>query len=105
MPIPLKLDYVIEKVLANHTESRRRVLKRLTGLKLSDLEAHIVWPRILDHKWYLSERIGRDVGLRVAAVDYFENVQPLREPASKWAAKRGELIPRLPMMLRLGERP
>ena len=105
MTIPLKLDYVIEKVLANNTESRRRVLKRLTGLKLSDLEAHIVWPRILDHKWYLSERIGRDVGLRVAAVDYFENVQPLREPATKWAANRGELIPRLPMMLRLGERP
>jgi hypothetical protein len=105
MTIPFKLDYVIEKVLANQTESRRRVLKRLTGLKLSDLEAHIVWPRILDHKWYLSERIGRDVGLRVAAVDYFENVQPLREPTAKWASNRGELIPRLPMMLRLGERP
>jgi Domain of unknown function (DUF4032) len=105
MPIPMKLEYVIEKLTASHEESRRRILKRMTGLRLSDLEAHIVWPRILDHKWYLSERLGRDVGLRVAAVDYFENVQPLKEPASKWAINRGELMPRLPMMLSLGERP
>jgi transitional endoplasmic reticulum ATPase len=105
MSVPFKLEHVIEKLTAGHEESRRRVLKRMTGLKLSDLEAHIVWPRILDHKWYLSERLGRDVGLRVAAVDYFENIQPLKEPASKWAINRGELMPRLPMMLSLGERP
>ena len=105
MPLQFKLDYVIERLAARHEESRKRVLNKLTGLKLSELEAHIVWPRILDHKWYLSERLGRDVGLRVAAVDYFENVQPLKEPASKWAANRGELLPRLPMMLSLGERP
>ena len=105
MPVPFKLDYVIEKLVAGREESRKRTLNRLTGLKLSELEAHIVWPRILDHKWYLGERLGRDVGLRVAAVDYFENVQPLKEPASKWAANRGELLPRLPMMLSLGERP
>ena len=105
MSIPFKLEHVIKKILAGHTKSRRRVLNRLTGLKLSDLEAHIVWPRIQDHKWHLSERMGRDVGLRVAAVDYFENVQPLREPAPNWAANRSELITRLPMMLRLGERP
>jgi hypothetical protein len=30
---------------------------------------------VLEHKWFVSERLGRDVGLRVAALDYFENVR------------------------------
>ncbi len=28
------------------------------------------------HKWFLSERLGRDVGFRVAALDYVTNVRP-----------------------------
>jgi hypothetical protein len=28
---------------------------------------------ILELKWLLSERLGRDVSLRVAAADYFDN--------------------------------
>lgn len=74
MPIPFKLDYVIEKTLAQNSESAARKLRQLTAVKLSEPEACAVWPRILDHKWYLGERLGRDVGLRVAAVDYFENI-------------------------------
>jgi len=38
-------------------------------------EARAKLPQTLKHKWYVSERLGRDVGLRVAAVDYFENVR------------------------------
>jgi hypothetical protein len=32
------------------------------------------WSNIQNHKWFLSERVGRDVGTRVAALDYFENI-------------------------------
>lgn len=28
------------------------------------------------HKWFLCEKLGRDVGFHVAAADYFENVSP-----------------------------
>src|ERR1051325_2090262 len=77
MPIPFRLDYVIEKTLAEDG-SERRALKELTGIKLSAEEAQSVWPRILEHKWYISERLGRDVGLKVAAVDYFSNIRPPR---------------------------
>ena len=78
----------------------RALLGRLTGVRLSRAFAQDVWPQMLEHKWYLSERLGRDVGLRVAAVDFFENVFPL----VPYADESGALPPRLPMMLRLGER-
>ena len=73
MPIPFKLDYVIEETLAE-TVNEHRVLAQLTGIKVPVSEARMAWPRILDHKWYISERLGRDVGLRVAAIDYMENI-------------------------------
>src|SRR4051794_38367849 len=73
MPIPFKLDYVIEETLAE-TVNEHRVLAELTGIRVGVDEAWLAWPRILDHKWYISERLGRDVGLRVAAIDYMENI-------------------------------
>ena len=33
--------------------------------------------RIQEHKWYLSEKLGRDVGCKVAALDLFENGDPM----------------------------
>ncbi len=74
MPTP-SLSYLIGEAVVRYSNSRRRELRKLTGLKLSEGEARAAWPRLLEHKWYLSERLGRDVGLRVAALDYFENVR------------------------------
>ena len=81
----------------------RRSLRQLAGVELSASEARAVWPSVLEHKWYLGERLGRDVGLRVAAVDYFENIRPTarRAPAR---VNGGGLPPRLPMMMPLGQR-
>ncbi len=103
MPIPYKLDYVIERLTADGGGEGRR-LKSLAGVELSRERAREVWPRLLEHKWYLSERLGRDVGLRVAAVDYFENIErPL--PHVRFSLfGDGGLPPRLPMMLPFGER-
>jgi hypothetical protein len=93
MPVPFKLDYVIEK-LANIAESERQAIKRLTGMKLPSSEARAAWPRILEHKWYISERLGRDTGLRVAAIDYFENIYV----APTVYRRSDSLPPRLRMM-------
>jgi hypothetical protein len=81
----------------------RRSLRQLAGVELSASEACAVWPGVLEHKWYLGERLGRDVGLRVAAVDYFENIQPAARRTSA-RARGGGLPPRLPMMTPLGQR-
>ena len=51
------------------------MLRALTGVTLGVTEACGLWPRIVEHKWFLSERLGRDVGLRVAAIDYLENIE------------------------------
>ena len=73
--IPFRLDYVIEKVNVEGACEEQKVLKELAGVRLQPAEARAEWPRVLEHKWLMSERIGRDVGLRVAALDYFENVR------------------------------
>ena len=73
--IPFRLDYVIEKANVEGACEEQKVLKELAGVKLRPAEARAEWPRMLEHKWFMSERLGRDVGLRVAALDYFENVR------------------------------
>ena len=101
--LPFSLNYVIEKVLSAPPR-RGRALKELTGLRVSESQATAAWPRLLEHKWYLSERLGRDVGLRVAAVDYFENIERPAPPARRRLFEDDGLPPRLPMMLPFGER-
>lgn len=83
-------------------DGRARELRKLAGVRLSRLFARDVWPQVLEHKWLMSERLGRDVGLRVAAVDYFENVHPTGTATG--AEEQGSLPPRLPMMMPLGQR-
>src|SRR5688572_24117728 len=97
MPIPFKLDHVIELVHEND-ESEKQKLKRVAGVRLSSLEAREVWRQVLEHKWYMSERLGRDVGLKVAVTDYFENVRRVR----KRDQVRDTLPPTLPFMRPLG---
>jgi len=53
-----------------------KLIGRLANVKLSKEEALQTWGHILDHKWYMSENEGRDVGIEVAALDYFKNILP-----------------------------
>ncbi|HEX8246855.1 MAG TPA: DUF4032 domain-containing protein [Pyrinomonadaceae bacterium] len=68
------LDYVIEKTLKQNLTAEQMFLKKFTGSPLSNEEAQRLFERIEDHKWYVSERLGRDVGLKVAMVDFLENI-------------------------------
>ena len=73
--IPFRLDYVIEKAQVEGACEEQEVLRELAGVKLRPAEARAEWPRVLEHKWLMSVRLGRVVGVRVAALDYFENVR------------------------------
>ena len=73
--IQFRLDYVIDRTLNGGACEEQEVLRELAGVRLRPAEARAEWPRVLEHKWFVSERLGRDVGLRVAALDYFENVR------------------------------
>ena len=50
-----------------------------SGVRLEPEAAGELWPRILQHKWLMSEKLGRDVGLRVACIDFLENMEQARE--------------------------
>ena len=50
-----------------------------SGARLEPEAAGELWPRILQHKWLMSEKLGRDVGLRVACIDFLENMEQARE--------------------------
>lgn len=74
MPIPFMLDGTIEQLEELTRHSEPQVAARSVYISIADIRRHL--PEILEHKWYLSERLGRDAGVGVAAVDFFENVQP-----------------------------
>ncbi len=59
---------------AAHLNEKQRFLNELSGERFSIGEAERVWTKIADHKWLVSEKLGRDVGFNVAAIDYLENI-------------------------------
>jgi len=46
----------------------------LTNLRYEEQEARVLWVNLLTHKMEMSDRLGRNVGIRVAALDYFKNI-------------------------------
>ena len=68
-----KNDFATEKVMRRFRGNERMILRACTGADISEPDAQVLWQRILDHKWYVSERLSRDVGFRVAAIDYVEH--------------------------------
>jgi SpoVK/Ycf46/Vps4 family AAA+-type ATPase len=65
----------------------------ISGTKLESDTAADLWPKILQHKWLLSEKLNRDVGLRTACIDFLENMeQALRE---YMAYKRRDILTEL----------
>jgi len=47
----------------------------ISGEKFAPEIAADLWPKILQHKWLLSEKLHRDVGLRTACIDYIDNME------------------------------
>jgi len=52
----------------------------ISGTKFDPEIASDIWAKVLQHKWLMSEKLGRDVGLRTACIDFLENMdQALKE--------------------------
>ncbi len=59
-----------------------RILE-LSEISVDPEKACDLWAKILQHKWFLSEKIGRDVGIKIACLDFLENVQEMKEARDK----------------------
>lgn len=55
------------------------ILREFTGKQFSRNEAEILLRKIMNHKWNMSEMLHRDVGLKVAAIDFIENFYQPKE--------------------------
>lgn len=72
--ISYQLDYVVEETRRSQPTREQILLREYLGRRFSKPEAEFLWNRIEDHKWFVSERLSRDIGFRVAAIDFFENI-------------------------------
>jgi diguanylate cyclase (GGDEF)-like protein len=53
------------------------VLHYLTAERYGEPQAQALWKEILEHKFLMSQKLGRNAGIRVAAIDYLLNVRKL----------------------------
>ena len=51
------------------------------GRKVEPQGAEVLWKKILQHKWVLSEKLGRDAGTKVACLDFLQNIEPTDQKA------------------------
>ncbi len=47
----------------------------MSGLRFPPDAARDRWDKILQHKWLMSEKLGRNVGCRTACIDFLENME------------------------------
>jgi transitional endoplasmic reticulum ATPase len=57
------------------SEECKNQIFELSGVVIEPDIAADLWPKILQHKWLMSEKLGRDAGLRTACIDFLENVE------------------------------
>ncbi|MBM9537913.1 ATP-binding protein [Desulfobulbus alkaliphilus] len=63
-----------QEALLSPKECRKTIIE-LSGEEYELEVAAALWPLILNHKWLLSEKLCRDVGLRTACIDFLENME------------------------------
>jgi SpoVK/Ycf46/Vps4 family AAA+-type ATPase len=59
--------------LLPNPEECSNLIYDFSGHKFDPAFASEIWIKILDHKWFLSEKLSRDVGIKVAVLDFIEN--------------------------------
>lgn len=53
------------------------LILKSSGHKIDPHGAEDLWRKIVQHKWVLSEKLGRDVGVKVACLDFIENIETM----------------------------
>ncbi|MBI2191279.1 MAG: diguanylate cyclase [Planctomycetes bacterium] len=75
MPSLGEAEKAARLVLENHGDAiYTDLVWNLTNLRFEPEEAKRYWREVIDHKYFVSERLGRNVGIRIASLDYFTNI-------------------------------
>ncbi|MFH2070309.1 MAG: diguanylate cyclase [Elusimicrobiota bacterium] len=77
-PLTTELKYIIDKIVQEKRGTfYSDILCTLASERFSEQEAKSLWEGILQHKYIVSEKLRRNVGIRVAALDYLENIKKI----------------------------
>ena len=68
-------EYQLESIGKKPGTYYRDLIFAIIQIRLPEQEAKRDWKDILRHKYLLSERLGRNVGIHVATLDYYTNVK------------------------------
>ena len=66
-------------LLENSQEGYSSLIFEYSGYKVDPELSQNLWSNILQHKWVISEKIGRDVGIKVACMDFIQNIMPVED--------------------------
>ncbi len=66
--------YVISKIEGDRDDFYPSMIKHYTGRELKDRNVYDIWTNVLKHKMSMSSMLKRDVSIKVAAMDYMENI-------------------------------
>jgi SpoVK/Ycf46/Vps4 family AAA+-type ATPase len=66
---------------ANILQGYENWISEFCGQMIDPDQAQALFPKIQEHKWLLSEKLNRDVGYKVATLDYLENAAEIDHEA------------------------
>lgn len=66
-------------LLDSRPDAHGPLLRLLTSLEFDNADARRHWEGMFRHRVELSERLGREASLQLAALDYFQSLEPLLE--------------------------
>ncbi|OGS25956.1 MAG: hypothetical protein A2297_05295, partial [Elusimicrobia bacterium RIFOXYB2_FULL_48_7] len=76
VPSSKELQYTIDKIVeAKRGTFYSDILYNIASERFSETEAKKLWQEIISHKYMMSEMLKRNVGVRVATMDYLENIK------------------------------
>lgn len=68
-------EYLLESIGKKPGTYYRDLIFALIQIRLPEDEAKRDWKEVLKHKYLISEKLGRNVGIHVATLDYYTNVK------------------------------
>ena len=68
-------EYLLDSIGKKPGTYYRDLIFALMQIRLPEEEAKRDWKEMLKHKYILSEKLGRNVGIHVATLDYYSNIK------------------------------